>query len=134
MPEEEKTTHHLWDKLFKVVGDYFPTDILEFVYPGGNLQYYGKFEQERITISYQTADINLWVMDKGVKKLLNIEPYSEWKDSLPAVVFTRNGIITKSLDYKYQVISIAVLLDKEPQRGFTRLPLPEKWSTNTIFW
>lgn len=109
--------HQLWDKLLKIVGDYFPDDLIRFILPGKKIKLCGKFEQERIVLEFQIADINLWVLDKGVKKLLNIEPYSVWDDSIPGEVFTRNAIITKSLKHRYEVISVAVLLEKESQVG-----------------
>nr|MBP7509863.1 hypothetical protein [Prolixibacteraceae bacterium] len=123
MTEEEKTLHQLWDKLFKIIGDRFPNELVEFIYPGNALLIESKFEQERVVIESQTADINFWVLDNGVRKLLNIEPYSAWANFIPAVVFTRNGIITKSLDYKYEIVSVAVILDKEPRQGIYKVSL-----------
>jgi hypothetical protein len=109
--------HQLWDKLLKIVGDYFPEDLVRFIFPGKKIKICGKFEQERIVLEFQIADINLWILDKGVKKLLNVEPYSVWDDSIPGEVFTRNAIITKSLKHEYEVISVVVLLEKEPHVG-----------------
>jgi hypothetical protein len=126
MSEEEKTPHSLWDKLFKIVGDRFPQELVQFICPGKRIRIEAKFEQERVVIESQTADINFWVLDKGIRKLLNIEPYSAWADSIPAVVFTRNGIITKSLDYKHQVISVAIVLDKGSHQGIYRVNLGSK--------
>jgi hypothetical protein len=133
MAEEEKTTHQLWDKLFKIVGGRFPDELVQFVYPDNVLLIEGKFEQERVVIESQTADINFWVLDNGVRKLLNIEPYSVWADTIPAVVFTRNGIITKSLDYKYQVVSVAIVLDKEPRQGIYQVALSSGLSNQYQF-
>jgi len=121
--KEENELHQLWDKLFKVIGDKFPEDILRFVCPDKKLKYKGKYEQERVVIEYQTADLNFWIMDGKVRKLLNIEPYSNWKKEIPELVFTRNGIITKSLDYKYEVISIVVLLEKKHREGLYSVSL-----------
>ena len=103
--------HQLWDKLFKIIGDRFTEDVLRFIYPKKKLEVCGKFEQERIVLEYQVSDINLWVKSKAGKKLLNIEPYSEWTDKLPAEVFTKNALITRSLDHEYEVVTIVVLLE-----------------------
>lgn len=104
--------HQIWDKLFKVIGDYFPDDLVSFVLKQKGVQLRGKYEQEKISLEYQIADINYWVDDNGVEKLLNVEPYSNWKNSIPIEVFTRNGIITKSLEHKVEVISVVVLFEK----------------------
>jgi hypothetical protein len=109
--------HQIWDKLFKVVGDYFPNELLDFLFHDTRIQFCGKFEQERIVLEYQIADINFWVQENGVKKLLNIEPYSSWNRQSAAEVFTRNAIISKSLDYQHDVISVVVLLDNKEEAG-----------------
>lgn len=133
MTEEEKMRYQLWDKLFKMVGDRFPDELVQFVYPDNALIIDGKFEQERVVIESQTADINFWVLDNGVRKLLNIEPYSAWANTIPAVVFTRNGIITKSLDYKYEIVSVAVVLDREPRQGIHQVTLGDGMSNHYQF-
>ena len=114
---------HLWDKLLKIVGDIFPNELVQFIFPDQQIKIQGKYEQEKVVIESQIADINFWILDQGVKKLLNIEPYSEWKKSIPSRVFTRNGIITKSLKYKHEVISVVVLLDKKSPTGKHRVSL-----------
>jgi hypothetical protein len=75
--EEDKSysPHQLWDKLFKVIGDRFPDDLVRFVFPDRKIELCGKYEQEKIAIEYQVADINFWINDQGKRKLLNIEPY-----------------------------------------------------------
>ena len=104
--------HQLWDKLFKIISDRFPEEIVRFVFPDKHIELCGKYEQEKVLLDYQVADINFWIRDQGQSKLLNIEPYSTWADTIPAVVFTLNAIITKSLRYRYEVISVVVLLEK----------------------
>lgn len=123
---DQEKVEQLWDKLFKIVGDYFPEDIVEFIMPKEKIKLCGKFEQERIVLEYQVADINLWIMDDGKKKLLNIEPYSTWTHAGAAEVFTRNGIITKSLSYKHEVVSVAVVLDKKTYIGMYQTKLHDK--------
>jgi hypothetical protein len=113
-----KDIYQIWDKLFKVVGEHYPKELLDFIFQENKSpQFQGKFEQERIVLEYQIADINFWVNDDGVKKLLNIEPYSNWNRKAAAEAFTRNAIITKSLDYQYDVITIVVLLDVKEETG-----------------
>lgn len=99
-----KEIHQIWDKLFKVVGEHYLEELLDFIFPHKKPTFQGKFEQERIVLEYQIADLNFWVQENGIKKLLNIEPYSTWNRQTAAEVFTRNAIITKSLD----IISVAV--------------------------
>jgi hypothetical protein len=112
-----KKKEQVWDKLFKVVGDLFPNELVDFLFQDKEIQFCNKFDQERIVLEYQIADINFWVEEKGVKKLLNIEPYSSWNPQNAAEVFTRNGIISKSLNYEYEVISVVILLAKKKQGG-----------------
>lgn len=107
----------LWDKLFKIIGDYFPNELLDFLFHNRKIKFCEKFEQERIVLEYQVADINFWVLDNRVKKLLNIEPYSHWNRQTAAEVFTRNAIISKSLNYKHDVISVVVLLSQKEETG-----------------
>lgn len=117
---------HLWDKLFKIIGDYYPNDLVKFLFPDREIKLCGKYEQEKVVIEYQIADINFWILDDGVEKLLNIEPYSSWTSSIPAVVFTRNGILTKALDYKYEVISVALVLEKRAYSGTYKVGFGKK--------
>lgn len=124
--KEEKQLHHLWDKLFKVVGNQFPEDVLRFVWEGNKVKYKGHYEQDKVVIEHQIADINFWVNDGKVKKLLNIEPYSNWKEEIPGVVFTRNGIITKSIGHQFEVISVVVLLEKRQIKGLYKVSLEGK--------
>jgi len=114
---------HLWDKLLKLIGDYYPNELIKFLFPDKEIKLCGKYEQEKVVIESQIADINFWILDQGVKKLLNIEPYSSWKSSIPALVFTRNGIMTKALNYEYPVISVALLLEKETHSGIYEVHL-----------
>lgn len=109
--------HQIWDKLFKVVGEHYPEELLDFIFPEKKPKLQGKFEQERIVLEYQIADINFWVNENGVKKLLNIEPYSTWNRKTASEAFTRNAIITKSLNHQYDVITVAVLLDTKEEIG-----------------
>ena len=115
--EEISLEDHLWDKLFKIIGDYYPNELVKFLFPDKEIQLCGKYEQEKVVIESQTADINFWVEEQGIVKLLNIEPYSSWRGWIPSRVFTRNGIITKALNYEYQVISVVLLLEKGSYQG-----------------
>jgi len=124
--KEDKQLHHLWDKLFKVVGNQFPEELLRFVWEGKKVKYNGHYEQDKVVIEHQIADINFWVNDGTVKKLLNIEPYSNWDEKIPGVVFTRNGIITKSISYQFEVISIVILLEKRQIDGLYQVSLEGK--------
>jgi hypothetical protein len=124
--EAEKETHSLWDKLFKIIGNYYPEELLRFVCSSETVKYEEHYEQEKVVLEYQIADINLWIRDGNVKKLLNIEPYTTWNDSIPAVVFTRNGLITKNVDYEFEVLSIAVLLEKTQREGLYQVFLEGK--------
>ena len=108
---------HLWDKLLKIISDYYPDDLVKFVMSGKELELGTKYEQEKVIVEYQSADINFWIVDGGVKKILNIEPYSAWKNEIPALVFTRNGILTKGVDYKHEIISVVLLLEKKVHVG-----------------
>ena len=58
--------------------------------------------------------------------MLNIEPYSNWDEKIPGVVFTRNGIITKSISYQFEVISIVILLEKRQIDGLYQVSLEGK--------
>ena len=109
--------HQLWDKLFKIIGEHFPQDIIRFVFPDRDIEFKSKYEQEKVIIQYQIADINFWVKEKGEKKLLNIEPYSSWHKNIARKVFTRNAIITKSLKHKVEVFSAVVVLSQKPRQG-----------------
>jgi len=109
--------HQIWDKLFKVIGEFYPEELLDFIFQEKKPKLQGKFEQERIVLEYQIADINFWVEENGVKKLLNIEPYSNWNRKSAAEAFTRNAIITKSLNHQYDVITVVVLLDTKEEIG-----------------
>jgi hypothetical protein len=122
----EKEAHSLWDKLFKIIGNYYPEELLRFVCESEKVKYEGHYEQEKVVIDYQIADINLWIRDGNVKKLLNIEPYTAWNDSIPGVVFTRNGLITKNVGYEFEVLSIAVLLEKAQREGLYQVFLEGK--------
>ena len=89
--------HNIWDTLIKVVGDKYPEEIVDYIFPNKKIKIAHKFEQQRIAVEYQISDINFWIIDKnGHKKILNIEPYSQWNNNIPSKVFTRNAIITKS--------------------------------------
>ena len=100
--------YHIWDKTFKLIGEKYPKEIMNYVMPQENVKIIGKYEQERIVVTYQIADLNLWIQDGKEQKLVNIEAYSDWNSTIPAKVFTRNGIITKSLQYEYKVMSIEI--------------------------
>jgi len=106
--------YQIWDKLFKLVSDYYPQDIINFIFPDKKIQIGQKYEQEKIILQYNICDINHWIIDDdGREKLLNIEPYSQWSNNIPLYVFTRNAILTKSLKFKYEVLSAVILLSKE---------------------
>lgn len=100
-----------------MVGDRYPNELVRFIFPDKNIELQEKYEQEKVVIDYQVADINFWINDGGVRKLLNIEPYSKWEKSVPAEVFTRNAIITKGMAYKHEVISVVLLLSKKQRKG-----------------
>ena len=115
--------HQLWDKLVKIIGDIYPKDLVEFVFPGKRLNIIGKYEQEKIVVESQISDINFLVEDDGIEKILNIEPYAQWDDSIPGEVFTKNGVITRSLDHKKQVITVVLLLEKESRQCVYKVTL-----------
>jgi len=107
--------HLIWDSLIKIVGDHYPYDLIRFIFPNQTITFDQKFEQQRFIIQSQISDINYWIIDTdGQKKLLNIEPYSYWKHYIPAHVFTKNAIITKSLNYQFEVITVVMMLSNEP--------------------
>jgi hypothetical protein len=37
--EAEKETHSLWDKLFKIIGNYYPEELLRFVCSSKTVKY-----------------------------------------------------------------------------------------------
>ena len=50
--------HQLWDKLFKIISDRFPEEIVRFVFPDKHIELCGKYEQEKVLLDYQVADVN----------------------------------------------------------------------------